>query len=404
MKSRGIQISYIAYGLLVFSSNSVAFDNDLSINNPNFKPENFLDLKAYEFRKDLDQQWLTANNGWRMTGGSVDINNLFIDGELKISQDFSKKMTLHLHTEQKLFYAPKPVPRTMIEMEFHPWNPKISFSFLSNTAYDKRQVDMGGAIRIGQSPLRYLQFSWLDIDAFYNDKNPYDNSYYTGNPHTTRLEGSLTGFHWRTHFHWEQDSPLGFVMPDESSVFNYKGYNYLLNIEYHLDQHKWAGMVLHGFKEKKHLAEITSNRKQTISYFSIDTFWNQPWPSDKYLLNTGTRFDIFTNHLKNLNTYSQSFDYHFSTWQIYARMSHNYLPHQAWDFGIYIGNSYEEKNYLSGILGDRKDQSIQGKLRTGWEYHSLDKRNTLIVHFSFNLDNLWADPGDGAGMTYQGIF
>ena len=380
------------------------FDGDISINNPNFKPENFLDLKAYEFSKSLDQQWYGSENGWRMTGGSVDIDRLFLDGQLKLKHQLSDKVDFRLNTEQRVFYAPKPVPHTMLEIDFHPWNPDISFSFLSNTAHDKRQVDIGGAIRVGQTPWHYLRLSWLDVDAFYNAKNSFDNSYYAKKPHTLRFEGALSYKQWQTRFHWEQYQPLKLVLPDESSTFQHRGSNYELSLEYHFGKHSWAGIALRSFEIKKQLEEIIENQKQKLSYSSVDIYWLQPWTSRQYELSTGIRFDIFDNKLRDITMPGDHFDYRFSTWQVYATLAHDYSAHAAWDFGVYIGDTYEDKDFLAGVAGDRTDRSIQGKLRTSWGYHSVDKQHTLKLHLTFNLDDLWNDPGDGAGMTYQGMF
>lgn len=394
----------IAAGLIFCSRSLLAFDGDVAIIETSFNEENFLDLKTYEFRKSLDHQWLQSDNGWRMTGGSVDIDRLYLDGELKINQDFSEKFTVRLRTEQLLFYSPKPEPHTMIEMDFHPWSQDYSFSFISNTAHDKRQVDMGGAVRIGQLPSRYLKYTWLDVDAFYNDKNDYDESYYSSKPHTHRLEGAMSYNPWRLIFHWEKDTTLKFLMPEESSKFFYQGQNYGLTVEYFIKKHNWLGVRLRGFEEKRQLEEITYHRKQSISYSSIDLYLNQSLYNEKYFFHAGARYDLFSNKLRNIDTPNQSFDYHFSTPQVYATIFHDYSSHAAWDIGVYLGNSLESKEFISNTENDRKYKSIQGKLRYGWEYHSLDKKNTLILHFSFNLDNLWKDPGDGAGMTYQSIF
>lgn len=385
-------------------SSVLAFDGDIAIIETSFNEENFLDLKTYEFRKSLDHQWLTGNNGIRMTGGSVDIDRLFLDGELKINQDFSEKFTVRLNTGQQVFYAPKPNPYTMIEMDFHPWNPDYSFSFVSNTAHDKRQVDMGGAVRVGQRPSRYLRFSWLDVDAFYNQKNDYDDSYYETKPRTFRLEGASTNKSFHVRFHWEKDTPLELVMPEESSMFRHQGFNFKLLSEYHFRQHYWLGLTLRGFEEKRQLEEVANNRKQTISYSSIDLYWNQPLSGEVYFLHTGARYDIFRNRFRNIDAPGESFDYEFSTLQAYATLFHDYSPHAAWEVGIFIGDSFDTKQFIINSIKDDEYRSTQGKLRYSWEYHSIDKQNTLMLHFSFNLDNLWQDPGDGAGMTFQSLF
>ena len=193
-------------------------------------------------------------------------------------------------------------------------------------------------------------------------------------------------------------------MPEESSIFRHQGNNYTLTAEYHIKQHYWLGITLRGFEENRQLEEPTNNRKQKISYSSIDFYWNQPLRNEDYFLHTGARFDIFRNRYRDIDTPGGSFDYQFSTPQAYATLVHDYSDNAAWDIGIFVGDSLDSKEFISNLIKDREYRSTQGKLRYGWEYHSLDKKNTLILHFSFNLDRLFKDPGDGGGMTYQSIF
>ena len=159
---------------------------------------------------------------------------------------------------------------------------------------------MGAAIRVGQRPWRYISFSWLDVDARYNDKNSYDDSYYSVKPHTQRLEGALKRDHWQTRFHWEQDTPLKFNMPDESSTFRHNGHNFRLNSDYFFDRNTWIGVDLRGFKYKKHLDESIDNRKQTLTYTSIDFYWQGNWPNKIYQSHAGVRFDQFTNRYRDI--------------------------------------------------------------------------------------------------------
>ena len=122
---------------------------------------------------------------------------------------------------------------------------------------------------------------------------------------------------------------------------------------------------------------------------------------------------IFTEHVfshrvisstsicDDITSPGQQFDFTFSALQIYSAYYHNYSPNSAWDLVLYIGDVKLRRDYLQVGHCDWQYDSIEAKLRTSWEYPSLEGKGTIIIHFGFNLDNLRDDPWDGGGISYQ---
>jgi len=83
--------------ILTYTQPGWCFDDDISINEPNFKAENFLDYKAFEFRKPVQEEWYTVENGWRMAGGSLRADIAFVDSEVQLQKDLSDTLSV-FHT------------------------------------------------------------------------------------------------------------------------------------------------------------------------------------------------------------------------------------------------------------------------------------------------------------------
>lgn len=389
--------------LLAYAQVGWCFDDDIAINEPNFNPENFLDFKAYEFRKSVQEEWYAVENGWRMTGGSLGASVAFVDGEVRLQKDLSDIFAVRFLYEQDVYYAIKNSKHPQIEFALHPWQAPLELSFLGTVAFDKRQSDLGFAATLGKRRSNYLRITSLSVDHYYNDKNIFDNAYYERRPHTLSLQGAYRYDRWQLRFSAENDRHLMFVMPDTSSVFQYKNKRDEFTLDYHYTRKALIGMRYRGWTTKKALSKIGDNRKQTLRHHLIDIYWLQPVRrADE--LTMGFRFDRFENRLRDLNDANGHYNYRFDTWQLYGLLNHDYSPHAGWGLGLYVGDTQETKDYLSVTTDNKAKRLWQGKLRTSWEYRSLDNKDRLTFHFSFNLDNLIRDPGDGAGISYQSVF
>jgi hypothetical protein len=118
----------------------------------------------------------------------------------------------------------------------------------------------------------------------------------------------------------------------------------------------------------------------------------------------GLRLDRLDNRVRDLDDASGHYNYSYDTTQIYATVQRDYSPHAAWGLGLYMGDVSRHKDYLSIASDNNAEETTQAKLRTSWEYHSKDKRSRFTAHVTFNLDGLSNRPGDGGGLSYQGLF
>ena len=82
------------------------------------------------------------------------------------------------------------------------------------------------------------------------------------------------------------------------------------------------------------------------------------------------------------------------------------------DAGPCIVLGFEHSSLFTGgkepndFLSSDPDNSRvhEHKLDFAWIYHSANKKSSVYMHISFNLDELDEDPGDGGGITYQSTF
>lgn len=389
--------------ILAYTQPGWCFDDDISINEPNFKSENFLDYKAYEFRKSVQEEWYTVENGWRMAGGSLSADIAFVDSEIRLQKALSDTLTVRLQHEHDVYYAIKPVSDPLVEMAIRPWRKAIELSFLGTVAFDKRQSDLGFAFTLGERKANYLRLVWLSVDHYYNEKNTFDSSYYTQKPRTLSFQSAYRYDRWQLRLATESDRPLTLVMPDTTSTFHYENEKLELVLDYHYSNNALLGLAYRGWNTDKSLAEVVENRSQTLSHHLIDVYWLGPIRQNDELT-IGFRFDRFINNLHDINDSNGDYDYQFDTWQVYGLLNHDYSPHAGWGLGLYIGHTEENKDYLSIATDNKPNNELQAKLRTSWEYRSFDSKDRLTFHFTFNLDELITDPGDGGGISYQGLF
>ena len=312
------------------------FDNDLAINEPNFKPENFLDYKAYEFRKSVSEQWYTSANGWRIAGGSLSEDIAFIDSEIRLQQRLSPHLTVRLNLREDTYYARKPLQYPLLEIAVRPWQQPLDISLLGTTAFDKRQSELGVALTLGELQADHLRLSSISVDHYYNDKNLFDASYYEQKPHTLALQAAYRFAHWQTRLYAEQNKQLRFIMPDTGSAFEYEGDSLELIIDYHIAPRSIGGMSLKVWEVDKSLQEAALHRQQSLRHQQLDLYWLRPWATATEIT-LGMRFDQFDNRLRNLTTSTGHYDYRFTTWQLYGIYHKDYSPHAGWGLGLYLG-------------------------------------------------------------------
>ena len=393
-----------ALGQALIVSPVLAFDNDFEINDINLVEENFLDIKAHRFRKSLEYQWYDHTTAWRITGASLDGDLAFVQSELKLQRELSEYLNVRLELEEEVFYADKEFPGPTAEVEIYPWAGDFGFSLLGTPAYEKREMDLGFALIWGRRPWNYTRFEYLDVDANYNKKNAVDNTFYSKDPRNLKLEGAYQlGGHYKLRFSLNREKPLELVDKDSSDLFKHEAYDYSLLFDYQPVPDSVIGITVNGFSLDKSRSQTGQNQQQATDYFSADVYWVKGM-GKQYELRLGTQYDTITNDIRDLLTTSNNLDYHMKTLQVYATAYHPFNEHMAWDFGLHLGQVEEIQNFLQDNSKDTLNDGVEAKFRLGFEYSSLDGRSSLQFNISLNVDDLFKDPGDGGGISFQSVF
>jgi len=383
------------------STAALAFDNDLSIDRPNFFTESFLDLNKAEFNEYLNDQWYQSENGWRISSHSMTRNLTYINTELKLHQDLSEYAGMRLLYAQELFYVEKENEALNLEFEVRPLPPKqITFSILGNFNYEKSGSDQGYAITLGKRTANFFRISNTAVDKYYNSKID-DNSRVNKPQHILAIE---TAYHWspslQARLSYKDFSPTEILYDDQVTIFTHQGFEYDGFIKYKYNENNSYKIRFKGLELEKSISGAT-DEGQEIKYDSIDLKWLTRQQHD-YKFSFGLRYDNFTNNIYSITTLNSVLDYPFRTRQIYATVNHAYSDQKEWHIGLYSGLTNEPNNFGSST----PDQShvYENKLDFAWVYHSVNKKSSVYLHMSLNLDDFNEDPGDGGGITYQSTF
>ena len=394
----------IPLGLTLTISSALAFDNDFEINDINLDHENFLDIKAHRYRKSLEYKWFDSTSGWRINIASLDSDLAFVQTELKLQNELSEYVNIRLEVEQEVFYADKEFPLPTAEAEIYPWAGDFGFSLLGTPAYEKREMDLGIAVIWGRRPWNYTRFEYLDVDSLYNQKNVTDNTFYSKEPITMKLEGAYQfAGQYKLRFSISRDKPLELIDPDNSGIFTHEASDYFLLLDYQPVADSVIGITINGFTLDKSSSQTGQNQQQATDYISADIYWVEGM-GKSYELRLGTQYDHITNDIRDFITTSNNLDYFMKTLQVYTSAYHPFNEHMAWDLGLYVGQVEEQQNFLQDDAKNTLNYGVEAKFRMGFEYSSSDGRNSLQFNISLNLDDPFKDPGDGGGISFQSVF
>ncbi len=400
-------LSFITLFLLSLAlnlSSALAMNTRSVIDDINFNEENFLDIKAHRFRKSLEYQWYDNISAWRITGASLDGDLAFVQNELKLQSGLSQYVNVRLEIMQQVFYVEEEFPLPTAEVEIYPWAGDLGFSLLGTPAYEKREMDLGVAVIWGRRPWNYTRFEYLKVDALYNEKNAFDNTFYSKPPKAMTLNGNYQlGEHYKLRFSISRDSPLELVDPDNNGIFKNEGSEYFLLFDYQPVHDSVIGITLNGFSLDKTSAQTGQNKQQATDYISVDVYWVKGM-SKLYELRLGSQYDNISNDIRDFITSSNDLDYFMKTLQVYGTVYHRFNENMAWDFGLYVGQVEERQNYLNDSSRNTLNDSIEAKFRMGFEYSSADGRSSLQLNLSLNADDPINDPGDGGGISFQSVF
>ena len=382
-----------------------AFDRDVTLNFPDFNNENFLDIKSYQFRPELEEQWHETTNGLRMASGSLGLDFLYLATELRFRQPLRENLIIHYRLKGEEFYAIKPL-RQRVGVDYQFLN-IYSVSLFGVPAYDKRVGEIGFGLEIGTHPWEYILVSRLEQAPYYNEKN-FEEDRFVEEPVEDEIEGAYRFLEkGSVRFHLLLDRPLKQYFPEEELTFTHQGEDAQFVVEYKISEESRWGVAYRGFDFRK--ARLTApsvkgeNQSQTLQFLSADLYWVRPILTDHTLM-VGTRYDRFRNLFRDLNDQEESHNYLFDTWQVYGTWVH---PWGSWwnlDYGLYVGDTREEKNNLTNEAPDKLDQRVEAKLRISLEIFNLNKAGHLFFTSTWNVDNFLADFWDGGQGAYQTRF
>ncbi len=384
------------------------FDEAKNINPSYFEQENFLDIKSYQFSKLLEDEWFEKGEGWRLSGGSLGMELLYTYFEARLPHQMNDEILLLFQAKQEEFYEVKPF-RYLVEVEWRPieW---AALSFLGMPEYDKRNADEGSSFTLGKRPWNFIRFQQLEQNLFHNEKNLYDESYYSPHPLENILEGSVQWKKWRARFHFLTDKPLKQVFPKEGITFKHEGWDHQAVLDYQFDHRALAGVTWRQFEfEKSRTLNSTStssspdNRSQKLLYETTDLYWLLPL-SQALHATFGFRQDRFKNRFRQLDNPTESHDFQLWTRQMYGILRHQTQPDDAWEYGLYAGDTEKSRDYLVTSKEDELKESIEVKLRVSWTIINFDDHATLMMTTTWNMDDFFNNFWDGGNMLYQRTF
>lgn len=392
---------YIFLISLVFSLQASAFDNDYTINMPNFNTENFLDINYVQFNETLNQQWYGSDNGWRIIGHSLSSDLLYSNTELKLKNQLSNRVNVNINFLQEVFYANKEPPPLNLEVETRLFSDyPITASILGTAEYKKAGSDLGIAFTYGNKSSDFIRFSDITVDYFYNQKN--DNaSVYLKQQHIRTIE---LAWHWSSAWQMRlkasDASPMQFLYSDQLTLFQHQSTEYDGFVKYTFNNNNSVKFSINGFDINKSLSD-PNNQTQTLKHRAMDLKW-MTRRQHAYPLIFGVRDDVFNNNISNISDASLILEYPFSTRQIYSSVKHSYTLQKAWQLGLYLGLSKEPNDFYNP--GFDNSRVYESKLSSSWIYQSKNKKSSIFLHISWDLDGAIEDPADGGGITYQSTF
>ncbi|MDH5394561.1 MAG: hypothetical protein OEY11_15360 [Gammaproteobacteria bacterium] len=393
--------NYILFSSLVLSLQASAFDNDYSINSPNFNTENFLDIHYVQFTESLNDQWYRAENGWRISGHSLTTDLLYSQTEIKLNNQLSERVNLRLKLQQEVFYTEKDHPPLNLEVESRLFSDyPISASLLGTAEYKKAGSDLGLAVTFGNLTSNFFRYSEITVDYFHNQKND-SPAVYLKQQHLRTIELAWQGSSaWQLRLKLNDASPMHFLYSDQITLFKHQATEYNGVIKYKFNNNNSLKLLLKGFAINKSISGTVA-KEQTLNYDTVDLKWLTR-QQQAYAFTFGYRQDLFSNNIIDTSNTSSLLDYPFSTRQVYSTLHHPYSQQKAWELGLYLGLTREPNDFYNPELDN--SHVYESKLASSWIYQAKNKSSTIFLHISWDLDGSIEDPADGGGITYQSTF
>ncbi len=411
-----------SFASLTMVSSLSAFDGAIDISPAALNPENFLDIQSYSFAPEQNRKWRRSASGWRMTGGSLGMDHLYLHFQVKHQYVVTDEMTTHFVLNHEEFYEIKPL-RYHVGVEWEFWR-DWSFGFLGMPQYDKRRADYGGMLRWGDLQNSYIMATHLRQDLFYNEKNSQDDS--EMNPHAVEdgLQMAWLVGAWEVFFAIQQSSPM--KLESSSRRFQHQSQQGQFLIEQEFSDDAFWAIESRTFRLEKsreflepdksdEVDEAQSNeepntallfndeRHQVISYLMVHSFLEKLW-SRQWSGTLGVRYDEFGNDFEVKQSPKKSEEFQLVSTQVYNVFKHHWKPQYAWEYGLYAGWVERTIDYPAFDKPPDQESSFQAKLRISFEILHEADTGSLLWTTTYNLDELLDNFWDGGNITYQKTF
>lgn len=373
-------------------------------------PENFLDLQAYSFSKRENDLWYETDNGWRSGGGSLGLDLLYLLLEVKLRHPLSESWNVGLELKQEEFYEVKPL-RYLVEVEWRPqtW---LGVSFVGMPGYEKRHVDEGLGVTLGEPPWDFFRYRRLWHDLYYNEKNFSDNSTYDASPIEDVWEGAVRWEKWRLRGKRAEVRSFTQNFPEDQLTFKGSSVETSLVLDWLPSPEQLLGVSLKSFDlRKSREAPSTSvradNRRQRLRYESMSLYGLQPLNPDWHGT-CGLRWDRFRNEFRDLVDGRDSEDFLLRSLQLYGELRQATSPTTAWEYGLYVGDTHKSVASLPAKSTDLLSKGVEIKLRVSWQVGQVDAQGALRLISTWDVDGFSPDSflgiWDGGSMAYQRTF
>lgn len=398
------RICLLCLGILVLVNlRAQAFDGAMQIEGYHLNPENFVDIQSFQFSPAQDRAWRRTEQGWRITGGSLGLDLLYLQWQVKLQERLASNLHTGLRIHHEEFYERKPL-RFEVEVGWEAL-PALSIGLAGQPAYDKRSADYGAFLTWGDTTQTYLRLHQLRQDLFYNSKNFYDQTRQSPHPIENRLEGTLLRPTWEVGLQWIEELPSQFWDPEIELLFDHKGQRQWLWFEHQLSGDwvfGWQGRQLQSQKSREAALSWKSedHRSQQV-YWQHQLLQVDGTLSSGTYLSAGLRWDLFQQQLWQYDAPLQNEDVELRTLQVFSTLRQPLKQQAFWEGGLYLGQVQEWQQDFGLGQGITKE-SLEGKLRLSWGVEGLSVASgTLLFTSTWNLDNLANDFWDGGNITYQ---
>lgn len=397
------QVLLVALGL--WGGSAQAFDGAMQVEPSYLNPENFLDIQSYQFRPEQERAWRRAAKGWRSTGGSLGLDLLFSQLQVKLRHPLARGFEAALVIDHEEFYEVKPL-RYLVEVQWKATE-AIGIGFIGMPQYDKRNADEGGALTLGSPTGSFLRLSHLRQNLFYNEKNFYDDTRQNPHPIENTLQGAWLQGPWEVALKARWDLPMRLEDPTREFVFQHEGQEQQALVEFQDAASRfwgWEGRQVAFDKSRAAPAsEPEEDRRSEKIRWQSHTLQVDGRGSGPWAYGLGLRWDAFRNTFTQVGDPASSEDFQLTSWQAFGILR-EVAPETAWEYGLYWGSVNKEVTFADPAVPPEEEPSLQGKLRVSWELLASDEQGSWMITTTWNLDGLPRDFWDGGNMTYQQTF